>query len=355
MAADTLLRARQFFQNGKYKETIRILESEIFNFRDNFNFYFLLGSSCLYSGDISGASTYLDRAHQIDPDHINTRIGQAAIFIYKQEMEQALKIYLDILEMEPQNKRALTAIKLIKKYTGNEDYVKYFNAKQISRLLPAQKKSFPWGILLTASSLVILGLIIVFTYNFPKNVQRLEKDRFLLPNERPELIQLEGDFAFQLTEKEVKDSFNLAKLYFNEYKDNLARIEINRLLNSNATNDVKNIARMLLDQLEAPSFSNYTDNISVLDFKNYPLLYDGCYVIWKGRIGEIKLGEQNIHFDLWVGDGNQFQGVVKVVLNFGEKLKNGDWLEVLGQARMDTENNIINLAGQQIHILPMEK
>lgn len=354
MAADTLLRARQFFQNGKYKETIRILESEIFHYRDNFNFYYLLGNSCLYSGDISGASTYLDRAHQIDPDHINTQIGQAAIYIYKQDMEKALKIYLDILEIDPKNPQALTAIKLIKKYTGTDDYLKYFNARQISRLLPAAKKKFPWKIFLTVAALLMLSLIIVFTHNFPEKTQRLEKDRFLLPDEKPDLILLDGDYAFQLSEKEVKDSFNLAKLYFNEYKDNLARIEINRLLHSNATPEVKNIASMLMDQLQSPTFSNYSDNISLLDVRTYPLLYSGCFVIWKGQIGEIiEINDDAIHFDLWVGDLKKFQGVVNVILPFGEKLKNGDWIEVLGQVKINSEN--ITLTAKQIHPLPPEK
>jgi len=48
-------KARRKFRKGEFAEVIRLLEGTIFNYRDNHAFFYLLGMSCLRTGDVAGA------------------------------------------------------------------------------------------------------------------------------------------------------------------------------------------------------------------------------------------------------------------------------------------------------------
>jgi tetratricopeptide (TPR) repeat protein len=346
-----LRKAKRLFVSGKFSKVIRLLEPEIFRYRESFTFYYLLGLSSLYNGERGGALSYLSRAHQLNDDDVNTLLGIAAIHLHKLNKEEAIKTWLRVLEIDSGNAVAQKGLNILRKIPEHEDLVAFTDSKKIYTLYPKiQSRRFINVLLISGFFLLcfFISIILLKYVSFPERKLRPEIEQYTLPDGKPSLIQLTGDFLFTFTEEEVRTIFNRAKAFFNEYRDNRALVEINRLLNSNASPDVKAIALAMKDHVYEPDFSTIKDSFSLETVHGQPLLYDSCYVMWKGRVGGLSIGEEKISFDFWVGDTNVFEGVVTVVLFFGARLENGQSVEVLGQ--IDTiDNKKIILNGKAIH------
>ncbi len=101
MTDDVLLRAERLFSRRRFGEAIRILEPQVYRFRESFDFYHLLGRSCIRTGDIAGAYSYLRRAEQLRPGDAGVLQLMAAIYHRRGERERALETYLEVLEASP--------------------------------------------------------------------------------------------------------------------------------------------------------------------------------------------------------------------------------------------------------------
>ena len=53
-----LQKARKWLAAGKYPKIISLLEPLVLEYRESFDFFFLLGTACLYVEDIGGAEAY---------------------------------------------------------------------------------------------------------------------------------------------------------------------------------------------------------------------------------------------------------------------------------------------------------
>jgi hypothetical protein len=167
------------------------------------------------------------------------------------------------------------------------------------------------------------------------------------------LTATEGEYRYVLTKKEIMNTFSSAKEYFNRYRDNLAQREINRLLYSNASEMVKEKARLLMDHLKAPTFTSLKTSFSYNEVMEDPHLYRNCYVIWKGRVSNINIGTDVITFDFLVGyhEEKVLQGIIPVKLHFGADIEPTFPLEILGQIKVDDR---MWLKGISIHKLAPE-
>ena len=59
--------------------------------------------------------------------------------------------------------------------------------------------------------------------------------------------------------KEITKKYQNALNYFQNHKDNAAQIEVNYILNSNASVSIKNKASMLMTYFEIPDFDSISD------------------------------------------------------------------------------------------------
>ena len=109
-------------------------------------------------------------------------------------------------------------------------------------------------------------------------------------------------------------------------------------------------------------FRHYVHNFGKLDYlekvehnfkfkevQEHPVLYQDCYVIWKGRVSNLVIGENSINFDLLVGYETEqvLEGIVPVQLNFAAHIDPAFPIEVLG--RIEPEGNQIYLEAKSIH------
>ena len=101
MAARNLGDARRLFRARRFPEVIRLLEPEVFRFRESADYFLMLGTACLHTGDLGGAASYLGRARQIKPGSVTALLGMAAVHFKKAETEPALKLWLEALDATP--------------------------------------------------------------------------------------------------------------------------------------------------------------------------------------------------------------------------------------------------------------
>ena len=345
MKTRLLKNAEKQFKLGNYSQVIRILEPEVFGNRDNEYFYFYLGMSCLFLGDYNGANSYLRRSLQINPANSKTLLGLAVIHLKYNKPSEAIRIWLDILDRDPKNRFAKKSLDIIKKSEALERVPEDFLPKNIHRLLPFKKSIIAYRIMrYLIISIIILsfstGIFFtakLFLLKFSKNNSILSE--LTISRNLQEIIGT-GEFKIKLEGREIVESFEDAKKLFLDNKDNEARIEINRLLNSNASESVKEKARLLSGYLREPDFRYFKSTIHYKEVAVSPYLYNGCYVKWSGKITNIRIFENSETFDLLIGyeSGKILDGIITVTAYFPIILDEEFSYDIIGQ--LQTENGI---------------
>jgi hypothetical protein len=150
---------------------------------------------------------------------------------------------------------------------------------------------------------------------------------------QPALDSSPGAARYPMTEKQIQESFEKTKRFLLQYRDNLATREVNRILLSNASAYVKEKARLLATFTRVPDFTTVRDSFGFREVAVDPPLYEGCFVVWRGKVANLRISGAALSFDLLVGYESQRQlhGVVPVTAAFVVELADGDAVEVLGR------------------------
>jgi tetratricopeptide (TPR) repeat protein len=356
MPKSVLTRARQLFRRRRFSQVIRLLESQVFRYRNNAEFYALLGSACLHTGDFGGAESYLRRAEQLNEDDLTTQLGLGAIAFKRGQTEEALKNWLKVIDLDPGNRKARNALSALRKDVNWEGEVVNTGAIKIKNLLPAVPLS-PWAwvaplLLLCLAAVLAAGYFFVLPRIPPRRQPRPGVEQIVLSSGQPLTAEsLQEQSTLTLNENQIADTFATIKEHLLDYRDNLAIREINRLLRSNASVYVKEKARLMKTFVQDPDFSTVKDPFPYLEVRSDPSLYADCYVVWRGKVANVRIGENRITFDLLVGyeDETELLGLVPVSLGFAAAVENGQGIEVLGKVRAEEEQ--IRLQGISLHRL----
>ncbi len=352
MRTSGLKKASRLFKARKYTLVLQLLEPQVFRYRQNFQFYYLLGMSCLNTSDFGGGYSYLQRALDLKPMDINTLAGMAVIYLKRGENAEAIQHWFQILDTDSDNKLAKKGLDVLKKYSKQEDLIEYIESGKFLTLLPGSGKilSFIKNIVIT---IIIFFIIIISTYYFylffiRNDIKRPEIASVELSRFGP-LIDDSAKSTYTYTNKELRKLFETIRHYFDTYQDNLAMREINRLLLSNADNETRTKALLLEKYITIPGFTTLKNNFTYQEFVKEPELYLNCYVIWKGKLSNLLVTENLISFDFLVGyeDEKVLEGIIPVTLNFGARIDTTLPIEVLGKI-VSTDSEII-LEAVSIH------
>ncbi|MAG14181.1 MAG: hypothetical protein CMN78_06255 [Spirochaetales bacterium] len=354
-----LKKASRLYRTGKYTQVIRLLEPQIFRFRQSRDYFYLLGVSCLRTADLGGASTYLRRALAIVPRDESVHLGLAVLHLKRQDVQEAIRIYLEILDSNQKSRFALRGLAMLKKDASPERIADLAESGGLNRLLPDSRKPSIWLFLMPVAALMIAaGAYFAVTYfDLTSQDEREPSIHELTLPDSGDLVDLTGEYRYILSEKEIADSFSDAKRYFFQFKDNLAQREINRILGSNASIAVKEQARAIGQYISEPNFTTVRDIFSYETVVEDPRLYGDTYIIWTGKISNLAVGEDLITFDLLVGYENNevLLGIVNVTLEFAALLNQGDAVDVLGKIQV-TDDKSFYLSGISIHkLLPRQE
>jgi tetratricopeptide (TPR) repeat protein len=351
-----LKKAERLYRGGKYPKVIRLLEPQIFRFRQSYDFFYLAGMSCLRTGDLGGASTYLQRGLGLKPQDANAHLGLALVHLGRQEIQEAIRCYLEVMDNDPNNRFAKRGLTLLKKDASAERIADSLESGRFARLSPGRKRLPLWAVAIISVIVVALGtsaVLLAYTDVFDRTVIHREPTIAAMTlRDVGDLVDLNGQYRFLLTAGQIESTFAAVKDHFANFRDNLARREINRLLGSNASQKVKEQARTVDSYLSIPDFTTIRDSFEYDAVLANPYLYDRTHVVWGGKIADLARSADRITFNLLVGyETNEvLLGIVGVILEFSADLDPGDAVEVLGQVHVDQTGGLY-LTATSIHKL----
>jgi tetratricopeptide (TPR) repeat protein len=296
MAAYSVLhRARKLLNARRFPKVIAELEPQLFEFRqlgdspEVFEYYYLLGTACLYSGDIGGADTYYKNAWQKnhkDPNLLNAR---AVLFLRSNNTDRAVECYLEVLDIQPSNKIASKALEFIKLHGDGVTILEWVRNGKIKQFFPPLGVN-PSIIRVSIGVLAAAVLVLFSPLYLPQitdYITSVSSGARVISGKRADLssFALTADEAKQT--REITSSYNNAQKLVQAYRDNAAQLEINRILNSDAApSSIKQKARLLAGYLTEPTFDSFNmeDNYSYKTVADNPALYTDCWVRWQGKV-----------------------------------------------------------------------
>jgi len=348
MARTVLERARIAFGHRHYNDVINLLEPNLVQYRDSFQYYWLLGLACLHCSDIGGATSYLQRARQIRMREPDLLCAQAVLFLRRGDTNQAVEYYLEALEYAPGHTLAKKALELIRRKGNPEYFQDLAETGKIKCFYPRIRQPFPIRRLAAGVVAVVLALFAIrMLPEFTRSLQATRADLSALdlgPHERSSAVELGGTYRYILTEQEVIRTFERSRSLFQSWRDNAAQVEINRLLYSNASVAIKQKARLLMAYLATPGFDTIRDHYEYSQVLQDISLYQDVWVVWRGMATNIVRTERNVRFDLLVGydTRNRLEGIVPVYFETLIPVDSERPLQVLGQVALEQDRLILH-------------
>jgi tetratricopeptide (TPR) repeat protein len=360
-----LQKATRLARSGNYEGAIRTLEPEINRYYGSFRYYYILGASCLYAGDFGGALTYFRLARDVKMRDPLVMLGLAVLYLRRGETDKAVDFYLDVRELDPKNKIAQKALVVIRTHSGPDAFAAWLETGKLPSLYPPiPRAGFSPTMLIIpaaaviAASLLCFGILVKFRvvpnpFN-PRGSRHIAVTFNLTGEERKEPVQTGGSYRYILTRAEALDTYDKALSLFTAYRDEAAKINVNHILESNASENLKNKALILRSYMEVPGFDSFrhTDNVSYGDVMRDPFLYRDVHVIWRGMATNVATAGNSTTFDFLVGYDTRktLEGIVPVVFDKAMALNSERPLEVLGRVSLvNTRGDGIQLEGVAIH------
>jgi len=358
MKLDPLLsKAARLARSNKYEIALKLLKDEEERYIGSFKYYYLCGVISLYSGAFLDAHSSFKQAFNIKPKEPNMLLGLAVLHLKRMDTVKAVDYYLDVQEMCPNNGIAKKALSVIRKHSDSQALSDWLTPERLEKLFPpvpfpgiSAKAVISCALLFAALLIVFLGIYYKISTMPPP---RVTAQLTLSAQERSAPVVTGGSYMYILTRDEATGFYDKALSLFKSYRDEAAKIYINRILESNASAEIKYKAGMLTSYMEVPGFDNFkkADNPSYSGVIKEPALYRDVYVIWKGMATNHEIIENTVRFDLLVGYDTRktLEGIVPVVFNTPVLVNTERPLEVLGKIKLSGENMNITLEGEAIH------
>lgn len=360
----TLARASRLARSGKYKAALQVLQPEVTRYGRSFNYYYLLGTICLYAGEFGGAFTYLRLACDIKPRDPSAILGLAALYLRRGETARAVDLYLEVLELDPRSRVASRALRIIRRRAGTDGFSSWLDSGRLPAVYPpipfpgisAKAAAVACGALLAVCTAGIAALMQAGLVSNPfraRGERAIPHELVLTWEDRTAPIIVDGPHRYELDRSQAIDFYERALALFSSHRDEAARVYLNRILESNAAEGLKNRSRLMLSFMETPGFDNFRrgDNVSHARAWQDPLLYRGVHVIWRGIASNVAITDQGTSFDFLLGyDAPRIvEGIVPVVFDHAVPLPE-DPLEVLGRIVPTDTDGRIRLEGIAIRI-----
>jgi len=362
MKLDPLLSKAAFLAKKKdFDGAFKILNAEEGRYNDSFKFYYLFGVICLHCGSYVEALSSLRRAKQIKMNDPSVMLGLAALYLKRMDTVQAVDYYLDVQEINPGNKAAKKALNVIRKYSSAEALSDWLTPERLSKLFPPIPSPGINAATVRTGALILLAAVIL-TYALLVNFRVLPSpikkpaerptDEFLLSaEERSKPVETGGSYMYILTRDQATTLYDKALSLFTSYRDEEAKLSLNRILESNASEGIKNKASLLFLYMEVPGFDNFNrnDNHSFSEVMSQPVLYRNVHVIWSGMATNAEITDEYTRFEFLVGYDTRrtLEGIVPVVFKIPVSINTDRPLEVLGKIVLTSTG--IMLEGVAVH------
>jgi tetratricopeptide (TPR) repeat protein len=338
-----LAKAVRLARRRKFAPAIKLLEADVFACGDSWQFPYILGLCYLKSGDAGSAYPLLRRASEKDDRQSGPLLALAALHMRRGESAKAISFYLRVKDFDEGNRMARRGLKILERYGG--DLTAWQHEKQIAALYPAfplppvSPKAAVFALLFLAFSALGFGAVSLIRRGVIRlpQIERPSRNGLeaasLTAEEKNAPAGTEGTFRFVLTAKEILDGFEKGRVLFNQRRDDAARVEMNRILESNAAAAVKNKARILITYMEDSDFTSLKDRFSFSEVEAAPYLFRDCSVVWRGMAANLETGDAATTFNFLVGydTRSRLEGIAKVRFPYAVNVNTEKPLEVLGR------------------------
>jgi len=363
MKADPIInKALIFARKRNYEGALKILTDEEDKYYGSYKYHYLYGLICLHASNFVEAKTFFERARKIkQTGDVSLMLGFAVLNLRRMDTVQAIDYYLDVLGIEPKNRIAKTALEIIRKNSGGETLSNWMT-DNISKLFPPIPNPAINIKTIISSALVLCAalLIIFFIFKGINSKSTRPSSEFILSSqEKKEAVQsdeMSADlvYTYILTRDQAVNLYDRSLALFTSYRDEAAKPNLNRILESNASAGLKNRARLLMNNMEVSGFATFkrADNFLYTDVVKEPVIYRDVYIIWKGMATNYTVTDENTSFDFLVGYDTRrtLEGIVSVVFDIPLSVNVERPLEVLGKIVMNSNSpNGFRLDGVAIH------
>jgi tetratricopeptide (TPR) repeat protein len=353
-----LTNAARLAGKKRYDGAARILSTEVNRYHGSFSYYYLFGVTCLYSGDFGGAKTYFDLARKAKMRDPLVLLGLAVLYLRLGKTNRAVEFYLEVQELDEKNRLAKKALGIIRRNAGAEKFSAWMDTGKLPGLyppIPIPAASRKWLVIPVLILIFAAGTGLFLRVTASHRGGRPVEGAVLDRSDRESPVESGGSYRYILTRKEVLDTYEKGLSLFSAYRDEAARVHLNRILESNAAEAVKNKARLILSYTEVPGFDTFNrgDNPSYGTVIREPFLYRDVHVIWRGMATNMIVQGSRSSFDFLVGYDTRttLEGIVPVTFDRAVAVNLEKPLEVLGRVVPvgGAEGPGIRLEGIAIH------
>jgi tetratricopeptide (TPR) repeat protein len=357
------------FKKKQYANASVILEKSIQSFPNNPYPVFLLAVTKLYSADLAGANTAMEKLQRVDPSYIPFLQLRAFMGLKSATgREQAIAFYLDALEKAPRDKMLLKGLRQCEDLNNFAAFQKNSRITDLVDVkgpgivtLPdvvaryARKKSpspkrraggIKWGRIPVIFFLFIAAAI-TGLYLAGVRVPGGIKDESVAIDPKDaakiDMVDISGsgyglfDRISRQPAKEFYTSadvmiaeFNEARKLMKQGRFNSAVVILNRIINSNASQVVKEKCEFLVKFI-IDSDDRVYEKPDLKAMRQKPWLYRGAAFELEGKTANVKRFGNSTGFTLMVDyDGENFKWIAQVFSPEKDAAVNGDNVKVQG-------------------------
>lgn len=357
MRRSALERGRSLLIRRRFSECLDALEPAADYYKDSFDYQFTGGLACLYLGDMGSAGSYFQRARYIRMSDVNLLNAQAVMHLRRGDTDRAVQYYLETLEHDPDNKLARRGLNFIRTKGTSEQIGIMIDTGEIEKLYPSLGLNPDTFLRTVFCSLIgIVLAVVILNFIKPEKHQfqgsRINYEDFNLTAEEMKINSSDVQAQIPLTQTEAKNVYFDALEKFENNRDNAAQVEVNKILNSNASEEMKDNAKILATHFVEPDFSSLKDNFDYAKVLEQPLLYNNCWVAWSGRVSSVVVNENKYECKLYVGyeDKKEVKYLIRVEFNEMPAIDVERPVHILGKLVMEK-----NISTGEYHIYMVGK
>lgn len=345
----------------KFREAIETLHNGSEFYRGNFDYSLLLGIAYLYFGDSGQARENFAVARRIKMRDTTLLLGQAALYLRRGDTANAITYYLEILEYDPENKIARDALEFVREVA--DDYTticKWADTGKLEIFYPPVGTDYTPAVIAVVAAVlccVVTFFVVTKVALAPSSVKyvgaRGDLSSISIPSSElknaADADAVLETVRYNMTIKQIEKSVKLAFEYWQDSRDNAARVEVNRINYSNATPLIKQQVSAILEYVSPPTFDTLTDIPAYADVSKDPLLYNRCFVIWDGYIVNARIDEKGFYSDflMSMGDAGRTTFSVPVHLYAQPNVDYNRSVKIL--AEIISDGNSFRLEGRYVY------
>lgn len=334
-----LKKALTLIKRKKFSQAIRFLEPKVPIFLEDQNYYYLLAVACFHTSDLAGSKFYLERGLSIDESNVDMRLLLALAALRRKDSTAAAKAWLGVLQFDADNRKALKGLEHLRRLEDEQDMRLYLEKKKYRSLIPFigvdTRRLVLTGLAVAALAVLLWQGIVRLSswFGSREEPQREELNYIDMELRGHSLTDNSGSFTYLLTRDEVEQSYAKVIEYYDSYKDNLAQREVNRLLHSNASAEIKSKVELLQGYFKKPDYLDFYTDFTYTQAAEDPKLYQNCYVLWSGRVSNLKVLDDRIEFLFLVGFEKEtsLEGIIPAHVDYAVDVDPEMAVEILGR------------------------